>query len=69
MAEHRAELEAMAAGPWPPTFDDTIAALERSGVTHVIALLMGQDLDGTVQTYARDIIPAWRPAPAERTSA
>jgi peptidyl-dipeptidase Dcp len=31
MAEHRAEVDAIAAGPWPPTFDDTIGALERSG--------------------------------------
>jgi peptidyl-dipeptidase Dcp len=31
MAEHRAEIEAIAAGPWPPTFVDTIEALERAG--------------------------------------
>jgi peptidyl-dipeptidase Dcp len=31
MAEHRAEVDAIAAGPWPPTFEDTIAALERAG--------------------------------------
>ena len=31
MAEQRAEVEAIADGPWPPAFDDTIAALERSG--------------------------------------
>jgi peptidyl-dipeptidase Dcp len=31
MAEHRAEIEAIAAGPWPPTFTDTIEALERAG--------------------------------------
>ena len=31
MAGHRAEVDAIAAGPWPPTFEDTIAALERSG--------------------------------------
>ena len=31
MAEHRAEVEAVAAGPWPPTFSDTIEALERAG--------------------------------------
>ena len=31
MAEHRAEIEAVAGGPWPPTFADTIEALERSG--------------------------------------
>jgi len=31
MAEQRAEVEAIADGPWPPAFEDTIAALERSG--------------------------------------
>jgi peptidyl-dipeptidase Dcp len=31
MAAHRAEVDAIAAGPWPPTFEDTIGALERSG--------------------------------------
>ena len=31
IAEHRAEIEAIAAGPWPPTFADTIEALERAG--------------------------------------
>jgi peptidyl-dipeptidase Dcp len=31
MVEHWAEVEAIAAGPWPPTFADTIEALERAG--------------------------------------
>ena len=31
IAEHRAEIEAIANGPAAPTFDDTIAALDRSG--------------------------------------
>jgi peptidyl-dipeptidase Dcp len=31
MAEHRAEVDAIAGHPWPPTFEDTIAALERAG--------------------------------------
>jgi peptidyl-dipeptidase Dcp len=31
MAEHRAEVDAIAAGRWPPTFEDTIGALERAG--------------------------------------
>jgi len=31
MAAHRREVEAIAAGPWPPGFADTIAALEASG--------------------------------------
>jgi peptidyl-dipeptidase Dcp len=32
MAEQRAEVEAIVANPEPPTFDNTLAALERSGV-------------------------------------
>ena len=31
MAEHRAAVEAIATGPWPPSFEDTIAALVRAG--------------------------------------
>src|SRR5262245_57383516 len=31
MAENLAEIEAIAANPEPPTFDNTLAALERSG--------------------------------------
>lgn len=31
MAEHRAEIDAIASGSWPPTFDDTIVALECAG--------------------------------------
>src|SRR5262245_8980256 len=31
MAEHRAEVAAIAEGPWPPTFEDTIASLELAG--------------------------------------
>src|SRR3954447_6151424 len=31
MAAHRREVEAIAAGPWPPGFADTIAALEAAG--------------------------------------
>ncbi|MEA2168036.1 MAG: peptidyl-dipeptidase Dcp, partial [Solirubrobacteraceae bacterium] len=30
MEEHLAAVEAIADGPWPPTFDDTVAALERA---------------------------------------
>jgi 5,10-methylenetetrahydromethanopterin reductase len=54
------------------TPDDVAGAIERLeplGVNHVIGLLMGADLDGTVAAYARDIIPARRTAPATRTSA
>ena len=41
MAEHRAEVDAIADRPWPPTFDDTIAALEASGTRlHVAERLL-----------------------------
>src|SRR4051794_18128962 len=41
MAEHRAEVDAIAGGPWPPTFEDTIAALEASGARlHVAERLL-----------------------------
>ena len=33
MAEHLAEIEAIAANPAPPSFDNTIVAMERSGRT------------------------------------
>ena len=33
VAEHRAEVAAITAQPGPPTFDDTVVALERSGTT------------------------------------
>ena len=33
MAEHRAEVAAITARGGPPTFDDTVVALERSGAT------------------------------------
>lgn len=31
MGEHRAEIDAIASGPWPPSFADTVEALERAG--------------------------------------
>jgi peptidyl-dipeptidase Dcp len=31
MAEHLAAVDAIATGPWPPSFEDTVAALERAG--------------------------------------
>lgn len=33
MAEHREEIEAIAGDPQPPTFDNTIVAMERAGAT------------------------------------
>src|ERR1700754_3101968 len=31
MAEHLAAVDVIATGPWPPSFEDTVAALERAG--------------------------------------
>jgi 5,10-methylenetetrahydromethanopterin reductase len=45
-----------------------IEGLASCGVTHVVALLMGADLDGTVEAFGREIIPAWRAAPAAARS-
>ena len=46
LAEHEAEMAAIAGNPAPPTFDNTIAAMERSGraldrVGNVFHLLAG----------------------------
>ncbi len=38
----------------------TIQRLERCGVTHVIPLLMGSSMEGTLEAFGREIIPAWR---------
>lgn len=43
MAEHRAEVEAIAAGPWPPTFADTIEALEAAGGRLHLAVRLFED--------------------------
>jgi peptidyl-dipeptidase Dcp len=52
MAEHRAEIEAIAAGPWPPTFADTIEALERAGQRlHLVERLFA-DTSGARSTPA-----------------
>jgi peptidyl-dipeptidase Dcp len=47
MAEHRAEVEAIGAGPWPPSFEDTIAALERAGQRLHLAECMLDDAAST----------------------
>jgi peptidyl-dipeptidase Dcp len=50
MAEHRDEVEAIATGPWPPTFADTIEALERAGARlHRAERLLG-DASGSRST-------------------
>ncbi len=52
MAEHRAEIEAIAAGPWPPTFADTIEALERAGARLHLAERLFEDTTGSRSTPA-----------------
>ena len=46
MAEHRAEIEAIAAGPSPPAFADTIEALERAGQRLHLAERLLSDASG-----------------------
>ena len=37
-----------------------VRRLEGCGVTHVLALLMGSDIAGTLEAWSREITPAWR---------
>ncbi len=46
----------------------TIEGLEGVGVTQVIPLLMGSDIEGTLKVFGSEIIPAWRAAPAAARS-
>jgi peptidyl-dipeptidase Dcp len=50
MAEHRGEIEAIAGGPWPPTFADTIEALERAGQRLHLAERLFVDASGARST-------------------
>ena len=52
MAEHRAQIEAIATGPWPPTFADTIEALERAGQRLHLAERLFTDTSGSRSTPA-----------------
>ena len=62
LAEHAAEIAAIAATTEPPTFANTIAALELSGrtlerVDNVFSLLAGADTDDALQEIERVISP------------
>src|SRR5690242_7075586 len=62
LAAHRAEIDAIAADRAPPSFDNTIAALEKSGrelerVANVFFVLAGADTSDTIETIERDISP------------
>jgi peptidyl-dipeptidase Dcp len=62
LAEHAAEVAAIAANPEPPTFDNTIAAMERSGraldrVGNVFHLLAGAHTNDALLEIEREISP------------
>ncbi|MEA2154142.1 MAG: peptidyl-dipeptidase Dcp, partial [Solirubrobacteraceae bacterium] len=50
--EHRAEVDAIAAASWPPTFDDTIVALERAGQRLHVAERLFSDTSSARSTPA-----------------
>jgi peptidyl-dipeptidase Dcp len=62
LAEHEAEIAAVGADPSPPSFDNTIAALERSGrsltrVSNVFHVLVGAHSNDALLEIERDIAP------------
>jgi len=38
----------------------TVRRLEACGVTHVLPLLMGSNVAGTLEAWSREVMPAWR---------
>src|SRR5208282_1301581 len=61
-ADHEAEIAAIAAAPEPPSFEDTIAALELSGralarVEHVFHLLVGAHSNNALLEIEREVAP------------
>jgi peptidyl-dipeptidase Dcp len=62
MEEQRASLARVAADPAPASFDNTVAAMERSGrtlarVESVFSLLAGADADDAIMAIEREIAP------------
>jgi peptidyl-dipeptidase Dcp len=62
MAEHRKEVEAISANPDKPTFDNTIVAMERAGMTlgrvqTIFSNLNGANTDPTLQDTQRKVAP------------
>ncbi|HEY6858869.1 MAG TPA: M3 family metallopeptidase [Pseudolabrys sp.] len=62
LAAHRAEIDAIAADPTAPSFDNTVAALEKSGheldrVADVFFVLAGADTSNEIEAIERDISP------------
>ena len=62
LAAHRAEIATIAADPAPPGFDNTIAALERSGraldrVSNLFFVLAGADTNDAIEAVEREVSP------------
>ena len=62
LAEHETEISAIAADPQPPSFDNTIAAMETSGralsrVGNVFHVLVGAHSDDALLAIEREIAP------------
>jgi peptidyl-dipeptidase Dcp len=62
IAGHRAEIDAIAANPARPNFDNTVAAMERSGalltrVSNTFFVLAGADTSDDLQAIEREISP------------
>ena len=62
LGRHRAELDAIAANPERPTFDNTIVALEKSGhdldrVANVFFVMAGADTGEAIEAVERDMSP------------
>ena len=62
MAERLAEISKVTAAPWPPSFADTIEALERSGrlldrVNRVFSNLDASNTNAELEAIARDFAP------------
>jgi peptidyl-dipeptidase Dcp len=62
LSRHRTELDAIAANPAPPTFDNTIVALEKSGrdldrVANVFFVKAGADTGEAIEKIERDMSP------------
>src|SRR4051794_5463932 len=62
LASHRDEIDAIAAEEAAPSFDNTIAALERSGraldrVTNVFFVLTGADTSDAIEAIEREVSP------------
>ncbi|HET7911873.1 MAG TPA: M3 family metallopeptidase [Pseudolabrys sp.] len=62
LADHRTEIDTIAENPAPPDFENTIAALERSGralerVAGIFFVLAGADTSDEIEAIERDISP------------